>query len=143
MDQRHLRRIKIVQNLFAYSYKKPRVNLPYPEETKTQKIIAKLDTIDQLIKDYAPRYPLNNIARTDLAILRTSIYELKFERKIPEKVAIDEAVRIAKELSGEKSYAFINAVLGKILHAEKSNPQGLKKSEPANPEGLHMPYEKS
>ena len=52
------------------------------------------------------------------------IYELRFERKIPEKVAIDEAVRLAKELSGEKSYAFINAVLGKILNELKSNPQG-------------------
>ena|SRR3989338_4715429 len=124
MDQRHLKRIKIVQNLFAYSYKKLRVTLPYPEETKTQKIVAKLATIDKLIREYAPRYPLNNIARTDLAILRMSIYELRFERKIPEKVAIDEAVRLAKELSGEKSYAFINAVLGKILNELKSNPQG-------------------
>ena len=124
MDQRHLKRIKIVQNLFAYGYQKLRGKLPHPEETKTHKIVAKLDTIDKLIKEYAPRYPLNNIARTDLSIIRMSIYELMFERKTPEKVAIDEAVRLAKELSGEKSYAFINAVLGKILNESKSNPQG-------------------
>ncbi len=114
MDQRHLQRIKIVQNLFAYSYNSKN-SLPYPDEVKTQKIIAKLEKIDQFITKFAPRYPLKNIAKTDLSILRMSIYELLFEKKTPEKVTINEAVELAKELSGEKSYAFINAVLGKIL----------------------------
>lgn len=125
MDPRHLKRIKIVQNLYAFSFNKHKTaaasdklgsNLPYPEETKTPKIIAKLGAIDQLIKKYAPRYPLDNIARTDLSILRMSVYELIYERKTPQKVAINEAVELAKELSGENSFAFINAVLGKILN---------------------------
>lgn len=122
MDPRHLERIKIIQNLFAYSFNKLRNNFPYPDEIKTQKIIANLDSIDQLIKIHAPRYPLKNIAKTDLAILRMSVYELIFEQKTPKKVSIDEAVELAKELSGEKSYAFINAVLGKIL---ETHPQGV------------------
>lgn len=132
MDPRHLKRIKIVQNLFSFSFGRHKTapasgklgsNLPYPEETKTHKIIAKLVAIDQLIKKYAPRYPLNNIARTDLSILRMSIYELIYERQTPQKVAINEAVELAKELSGENSFAFINAVLGKILnHLPKLNP---------------------
>jgi len=124
MDPRHIKRIKIVQNLFAFSFrhkaapdfKKLLSKLPFPEETKTHKIIAKLDSLDQLIKKYAPRYPLNNIAKTDLSILRMSVYELIYERKTPQKVAVNEAVELAKELSGENSFAFINAVLGKILN---------------------------
>ena len=123
MDQRHLQRIKIVQNLFAHSYKLPK-NLPHPELAKTQKILTKLGKIDQLIKTHAPRYPLENIARTDLSILRLSVYELIFEKKTPKKVTINEAVELAKQLSGEKSYAFINAVLGKILNHLESHPQG-------------------
>lgn len=90
-------------------------NLPYPEETKTGKIIKKLAKIDGLIREHAPRYPLENISRTDLSILRNSIYELLFEKKIPQKVVINEAVELAKELSGENSFAFVNAVLGKVL----------------------------
>ncbi|MBI4225916.1 transcription antitermination factor NusB [Candidatus Roizmanbacteria bacterium] len=117
MDPRHLQRIKIVQNLYAQSFNELNHNLPYPEEVKTGKIIAKLKTIDRYIKTYAPRYPIQNIAKTDLSILRLSIYELIYEKKTPKKVAIDEAVELAKEMSGEKAYAFINAVLGKILES--------------------------
>lgn len=127
MDPRHLNRIKTVQNLFAYSYQSHKDSLPYPDEVKTKKIIAKLSKIDEFIKKFAPRYPLENIAKTDLAILRMSVYDLVFEKKIPIKVTIDEAVELAKELSGEKSFAFINAVLGKILNNSKTTPRGGEK----------------
>ncbi|OGK14625.1 transcription antitermination factor NusB [Candidatus Roizmanbacteria bacterium RIFCSPHIGHO2_02_FULL_37_15] len=114
MDPRHQQRIKIVQNLFAFSYNNKN-NLPHPNDNKTQKIIKKLSIIDQYIKTYAPRYPLENIAKTDLSILRLAIYELMFEKNTPIKVVINEAVELAKEVSGENSYAFINAILGKVL----------------------------
>ena len=114
MDPRHKQRIKIVQNLFAFSYNNKN-NLPHPNDNKTQKIIKKLSIIDQYIKTYAPRYPLENIAKTDLSILRLAIYELMFEKNTPIKVVINEAVELAKEVSGENSYAFINAILGKVL----------------------------
>lgn len=123
MDIRHLQRTKIVQNLFAFSFKSV-TDLPFPEETKTPKIIEKLNTIDKLIEKHAPRYPLQNISRTDLSILRTSVYDLIFEKKTPKKVVINEAVELAKELSGENSYAFINAVLGKILDDPFDKTQG-------------------
>ncbi|OGK08305.1 transcription antitermination factor NusB [Candidatus Roizmanbacteria bacterium RIFCSPHIGHO2_01_FULL_35_10] len=135
MDIRHLQRTKIVQNLFAYSFgrhmtappiKKLPFSLPFPEEQKTQKIIKKLKTIDKLIKKYASRYPLANISRTDLSILRVSIYDLMLEKKTPPKVVINEAVEMAKEMSGENSFAFVNAILGKIL----------TESEPTHPEGV-------
>lgn len=124
MDQRHLQRTKIVQNLFAYSFK-TKNKLPFPEDPKTAKIISKLKTIDNLIEKYAPRYPLANISRTDLSILRVSIFDLVVEKKTPKKVVINEAVELAKELSGENSYAFINAVLGKILN-DPANSSGSK-----------------
>lgn len=125
MDPRHLQRIKIVQNLYAFSFKKQSTDssntkikhsLPYPKDKNTKNIILKLNEIDRIIKKYAPRYPLKNIARTDLSILRMCVYDLIFNKNMPVKVTIDEGVRLAKELSGEKSYAFINAVLGKILN---------------------------
>lgn len=120
MDPRHLQRIEIVQNLFAYSFGLKK-NLPYSTNNKTKKVIKKINPIDKLIKKFAPRYPLDNIAKTDLAILRLSIYELAFEKKTPKKVIVNESVELAKELSGEKSYAFVNAVMGKVLqHLEKN-----------------------
>lgn len=115
MDPRHLQRIKTIQNLFAESYAGLKDNLPYPEDEKTKRVLKHLTKIDGYIKTYAPRYPLKNIAKTDLSILRLSIYDLMFEKKVPQKVVIDEAIELAKELSGEKAYAFVNAVLGNIL----------------------------
>ncbi len=115
MDPRHLKRIKTVQNLFAMSFEQ-KDNLPYPDDEKTKKIMKKLDAIDKLVKKHAPRYSIDNIAKTDLAILRLSIYDLLEDKSQPQKVVINEAVEIAKELSSEKAYGFVNAVLGKILN---------------------------
>ena len=120
MDPRHLQRIKTIQNLFAESYTDLKNNLPHPNDEKTKEIVKHLSKIDQFIKKFAPRYPLHNIAKTDLSILRLSIYELMFEKKVPKKVIIDEAIELAKELSGEKSYAFVNAVLGNILKTQSN-----------------------
>ena len=121
MDPRHLQRIKIVQNLFAFSFNLAN-NLPYSADKLTKKIIIKIPTIDKLINTYAPRFPIVHIAKVDLSILRLGIYELIFAKKIPEKVIIDEAIELSKDLSGGKSYTFINAVLGKVLNQyEKSH----------------------
>jgi len=113
MDPRHLTRIRTVQNLFALSFKNPKSKLPYKDD-RTKKILKELDKIDLLIKRYAQKFPLEKIAKIDLAILRLSVYDLFFEKKIPPKVVINEAVELSKELGGDRSYAFINAILGKI-----------------------------
>lgn len=115
MDPRHAQRIKTIQNLFALSFDKLDHNLPYPDDQKTKEIQSHVKEIDALIVEYAQKYPILKIAKTDLAILRLSIYELLIEKKEPEKVIIDEAVELAKELSGDKAYGFVNAVLGKVL----------------------------
>ncbi len=118
MDPRHLQRIKTVQNLYALSFAKGDQNLPFRADDKTHKVQKHLKEIDLAIYKYAKKFPLDRIAKTDLAILRVSVFELIIEKKLPEKVVINEAVELAKELSSDKSFGFINAILGKILESQ-------------------------
>ncbi|MEO6508825.1 MAG: transcription antitermination factor NusB [Patescibacteria group bacterium] len=115
MDQRHLDRIKIVQNLFSSSFADLKDNLLYEETAMTKSIFENFPKIDALIAESAPKFPLDRIAKTDLAILRLAVFELMIEPKEPQKVVINEAVELAKEFGGDKSYAFVNAVLGTII----------------------------
>lgn len=78
-------------------------------------IISKLDKIDELISDKCVGWKISRIAKVDLSILRLAIYEIKFDDTIPDKVAINEAVEIAKIYGQESSAGFINGVLAKIL----------------------------
>ncbi|MCX6811435.1 MAG: transcription antitermination factor NusB [Candidatus Berkelbacteria bacterium] len=73
--------------------------------------------IDKLIEKAAPEWPLEQIAVIDIAILRLSIYELLFCSDIPPKVAIDEAVELAKTYGGANSSKFINGVLGTVYRS--------------------------
>lgn len=119
MDKRHLKRITVVQNLYALSYRNAGENMPQPDEEKTNKIIKHIVSIDKQIDTHSDKLSIDKIAKTDLAILRLAVYELTIEKKLPPKVIIDEAVELAKELGSEKSYAFVNAVLGKVLEEGK------------------------
>jgi len=114
MDPRHLKRLRIVQELFSEEFY-PQKNL----SSKTKTIIENASKFTDLIKKAAPKFPIEKIAKVDLSILKLALYELLIEKKEPEKVIIDEAVELAKELGGEKSYAFVNAVLGTILKEQK------------------------
>ncbi len=121
MDPRHLKRIKVTQNLFAASFPNVADNLPFEHEKTTKEILDNQEKIDALITQYAPKFPLDRIAKVDLAVLRLAIYELIVSPTEPAKVIINEAVELAKEFGGDRSYAFINAVLGTIfksLHAD-------------------------
>jgi transcription antitermination protein NusB len=118
MDPRHEERIKIIQNLFAYSFPQLKTNLPYPNDKKTHLIIKEKTKINSLIKKHAKKFPINKIAKIDLAILWLSIYELLIAPKEPGKAIINEAIELAKEMGGERSYAFINAILGKIINKQ-------------------------
>lgn len=118
VDERHQRRIKLVQDLFAYSFGSPDEALAKSGKQKDfalGPILPHLEEIDRTIEKYAPRYPIDKIAKIDLAILRLSLYEIMFEKKNPLKVLIDEAIILAKEFGTEKSYAFVNGVLGSLL----------------------------
>ena len=111
---RHQKRITIVQELFSVSFKKGENYLP-----KTKQILKLLNKIDPLITSSAPEFPLDKIAKVDLAILRLAIYELTIEKKEPPKVIIDEAVELAKTYGGDGSPPFVNGVLGTILQNAK------------------------
>jgi N utilization substance protein B len=73
-----------------------------------------LKEIDELIKKYATEWPLEQITIVDRNILRIGIYELKMDPEIPSKVAINEAIEVAKAFGGESSGKFVNGVLGAI-----------------------------
>lgn len=131
MDPRHLKRIKISQNLFAASFPSLKDNLPYENEPMTKDVLQNLEQIDELITKHAPKFPIDRIAKTDLAVLRLAVYELIVSPKEPSKVIINEAVELAKELGGDRSYAFINAVLGTIF---KNLPEQQQKAAEEKPE---------
>lgn len=77
----------------------------------------KVKEIDNIVKKAAPDWPLEQIAVIDLAILRLAVYELLFCEDIPPKVAIDEAVELAKKYGGANSSKFINGVLGTVYRS--------------------------
>ena len=68
-----------------------------------------------MISPAAPEWPIDQIAKIDKAILRMSLYELLIKREVPPKVAINEAVELAKEFGGDNSSKFVNGVLGTIF----------------------------
>lgn len=72
------------------------------------------ETIDPMIATAAPAFPLAQIAAVDRNVLRLAIYELYYQPDVPVKVAINEAVEIAKRFGGESSGKFVNGVLGTI-----------------------------
>jgi N utilization substance protein B len=85
-----------------------------------------LDGINGIIVKYAPEWPLPQITVVDRNILRIGVFELLYSPDIPPKVAINEAIELAKTFGGESSGKFVNGVLGAIfkdLEAKKITPQ--------------------
>lgn len=108
-DPRHLKRRQNVQQLYALSFRRP------SRQTSPQPIMTQLPRIDQIIKESAPTWPIDKINKVDLAILRQAIFELFWQKTIPFKVIIDEAVELAKEFGCESSPGFVNGVLGAVI----------------------------
>lgn len=94
-------------------------------------VIHNLSKINNLITQYAPEWPLEQITVVDRNALRIGIYELKFSQgEIPPKVAINEAIELAKTFGGESSGKFINGVLGTIYKEMiKKNEVAVSQSE--------------
>lgn len=110
-DPRHKKREEVVQDLFAFSFQKE--NNPQTEIGK--KVKKALKKIDETVTGAAPEWPLEQINKVDLAILRLAIWELTIKRKEPPKVIIDEAIELGKTFGSEKSSSFINGVLGTVF----------------------------
>lgn len=73
------------------------------------------DAIDKIISECAPEWPIDKISKIDLVILRIAVFELLYSKEVPEKVAIDEAVELAKEFGNDTSSKFVNGVLGAVV----------------------------
>lgn len=72
------------------------------------------ESIDNLIKENLQKWKIERVSKVNLAILRLAVYEMKYVKDVPEKVAINEALEITKRYSDEKSVSFINGVLDNI-----------------------------
>jgi N utilization substance protein B len=77
-------------------------------------VVRYKEKLDAQIHRYAPAWPIDQIAFIDRNILRLAIFEILIDNKIPVKVAINEAVELAKNFGGDSSSKFINGVLGAI-----------------------------
>ncbi|OLT43638.1 transcription antitermination factor NusB [Saccharomonospora sp. CUA-673] len=75
---------------------------------------AHQDRVDELLAEHAQGWTLDRMPPVDLAILRVGVYEMLWSADVPDPVAIDEAVGLAKELSTDDSPRFVNGVLGRI-----------------------------
>lgn len=78
-------------------------------------VVGKLPEIDEEISRVTEGWKLSRIGRVELCILRLAYYELKYDDNVPEKVAINEAIELAKKYCADESPAFINGVLAKLV----------------------------
>lgn len=150
MSNRHLARTIAMQSLFLWDFKGKDNNdldniikgvfLSFAPSFDDQGFVKKitdgvvknLDDIDKYIIKYATEWPLEQITIVDRNILRIGVYELYFADDIPPKVAINEAIEIAKAYGGESSGKFVNGVLGAIykdMPEDKKNVASKKQEE--------------
>jgi N utilization substance protein B len=110
-------------------------------ESLLKGVIDKKTDLDSIIVKAAPDWPLEKISMTDRNILRIGLYELLFSdrKEVPAKVAINEAIELAKTYGGEKSSGFVNGVLGTVYKelGEPGKDEKSKKDQKAN-----IPFEK-
>lgn len=149
-SNRHLGRIVALQTLYEQDFRlecaDPDVSLDiilarnierYSETIEDKDFIinlakgasAKQAELDGILQPLAPEWPIQQISRIDRNILRIGLYELSFEKDIPPKVVINEAVELAKAFGGENSSKFINGVLGtayRNLEAQKETKKTKK-----------------
>lgn len=85
--------------------------------TKYAAIAEKVEMIDEKINASVTGWKTSRMGKVDLTILRLAIYEIEWDEEVPQGVAINEAVELAKRYGGEESPSFINGVLGKIVNS--------------------------
>ena len=111
LDPRHIKRINTFKSLFAGTFTEQ------PERpSRVDKINSNIEKIDAIIQKCAPEWPISQINRVDLAVLRQAVYELLFKTQTPTKVIIDEAVEIAKRYGGKTSSSFVNGALAAAIN---------------------------
>lgn len=128
-DKRHNSRILALVNLFSFMFseeqdlktislfKEEIGDIEYDYDTYQNLyngVINHLSDIDNIISQNASDWPLRNIPKVDLTILRIATFELKWDAKNESPVIIDEAIELAKEFGSENSSKFVHGVLGGI-----------------------------
>jgi N utilization substance protein B len=132
MSNRHLARTIALQTLFAWDFngkKSEDLNFLIKNsfihfapnfddggfvEELVSGTVEHLEEIDSLISRHATEWPLDQITWVDRNVLRLGIYELLYSENIPSRVAINEAIEVAKNFGSDSSGKFINGVLGAI-----------------------------
>lgn len=89
---------------------------------------AQAAKLDKKLQPIAPEWPLEQISKIDLSILRLGAYELENHADVPAKVVINEAVELAKSFGGDNSSKFINGVLGTLLKQKDETAKPQKKT---------------
>ncbi|MFH1171608.1 MAG: transcription antitermination factor NusB [bacterium] len=161
MSNRHLARTIAMQSLYEWDFRQgEKLSLEDVAHNNLKEFAPSFDDhgfiltlvrgvlehqkdIDVLIAQFAPEWPIDQITTVDRNILRIGIFELKYNHDIPPKVAINEAIELAKTFGGESSGKFINGVLGAIYKkmietgevapGESRNPESQQKSEASAP----------
>lgn len=93
----------------------------YTEEEKEQirkraeQVLSVTDEADALINQYAKGWQTRRMAKVDLSLIRLALFEIRHDEEVPDRVAINEAVELAKQYGGNDSPSFINGILGKIV----------------------------
>jgi N utilization substance protein B len=136
MSNRHLARSIVMQTLYQWDFKgKPSAAMPAIVDQTIAEFGAGLDDdnrayvvktiddmishmheIDSTIASYATNWPIEQITLIDRNILRIGVYEMKFNDHIPTKVAINEAIELAKSFGGQSSGKFVNGILGALYN---------------------------
>ncbi len=104
-----------------------------------QKVLELKPSIDETISRFAPDWPLEKITTVDRNILRIGAFELMHNQEIPSKVAINEAIELAKTFGGESSGKFVNGVLGAVYRNQLE--QGIAKDADKPKEPKEQPTE--
>ena len=112
-------------------------------DTLLSGVIAKAEDLDLIITKAAPEWPLERIAPVDRNILRLGLFELLFadRAQVPAKVAINEAIELAKAFGGDSSGRFVNGVLGAV-YKEIGEPGKDDQGKQAKPKRAELPLEK-
>ena len=86
-----------------------------PIRKKLDAIVAAEGSIDMILSEAASGWRLNRMGKAELTILRIAVYEMRYDEEVPEKVAINEAVELAKKYGNDASAGFVNGVLAKLV----------------------------
>ena len=87
-------------------------------QAKYEAVAARVPEIDSMLNEIAKGWKTSRMSKVDLTVLRLAVYEMKWDEDVPDGVAINEAVELAKRFGGESSSSFVNGILGKLSKQE-------------------------